>query len=478
MQKILAGLIILFIVQGSTAFAAEKASVEQVTHLLERTSFGIAPGDIEYVQKIGLDAYLQKQLDPARLKYPPRLSQELAQLHTLSMDAPQLLQQFTLEKDKNHKPTPAENKAIRQQGKIVVAELIAAKTLRAIESPAQLQEVMTDFWYNHFNVFSGKGMDRLLVGVYERDAIRPHVFGKFRDLLMATAKHPAMLVYLDNIRNVAPKTNARGKLVGINENYAREIMELHTLGVDNGYTQADVTSLAHILTGWGVSKGKDRSQNGDFKFNPKEHDWSIKNFLGQRINARGEGEIEEAINILARHPATATHISYKLAQYFVSDEPSKELVAQLANIFSKSDGDISAVLQEILRSDEFWAAKSYNAKFKPPFRYLISIYRAAGIVPNNLKLFRSDLQQMGQVPYHFLTPNGYANTKDIWLNSDALLKRMEKSKILVQQTKISAPALLDVFSSGFSANTIAAINEAGGNNGAVLLLNSPEFLYY
>ena len=220
------------------------------------------------------------------------------------------------------------------------------------------------------------------VSSYERDAIRPYTLGKFRDLLGATAKHPAMLVYLDNWLNTNPGSqDARGKENGINENYAREIMELHTMGADGGYTQADVTTLAHILTGWGLGKGKTLEEKSVFYFDPKRHDNSDKVFLGQQIRGGGAEEIKQALDILARHPATAHHISYQLAQNFLSDNPPESLVAKMAETFKKTDGDIREVLSTMFKSPEFWDEQYFRKKFKPPislYCFSNSCYRRAG----------------------------------------------------------------------------------------------------
>ena len=221
----------------------------------------------------------------------------------------------------------SEAKQKRKETVQLIAEQTAeARLAQAIDSPRQLEEVMVDFWFNHFNVFAGKGLDRALVSSYERDAIRPYVFGRFRDMLGATAKHPAMLFYLDNWMSVAPgfhppgKANQNAQVNGLNENYAREVMELHTLGVDGGYTQRDVTELARMLTGWTFEPREMIRGGASFRFAPARHDHGDKDWLGKHIGARGQAEGEWALDMLAAHPATARHISYELAQYFVSDD--------------------------------------------------------------------------------------------------------------------------------------------------------------
>ena len=358
-------------------------------------------------------------------------------------------------------------------------------------SPAQLQEVMTDFWFNHFNVYWKKNLDRVFIGSYERDAIRPYALGRFRDLLEATAHHPAMLIYLDNWENtdpnsafaqrVAMRMNGKKKQIGINENYAREIMELHTLGVNGGYTQTDVTTLAHILTGWGLERGDGEEGRASFYFDPQRHDFNNQVFLGTQISGGGAPEIEGVLDMLARHPSTAQHISYELAQYFVADDPPSALVSRMTQTFQSSDGDIAAVLRTMFQSAEFWDPKYTNAKFKPPFRYVVSTLRASGLVPQgDTKRLQLAINQMGEPLYECLTPNGYANTNDQWLNSDAVLKRIAFAKTLAEFTNPAAPGTIEAAlgANDWSANTLATVQKAGPQLQPALLLGSPEFVYY
>src|SRR5437762_12078940 len=288
--------------------------------------------------------------------------------------------------------------ALNNPQQVVLDELVQAKLLRAIYSERQLQEVMTDFWFNHFNVFIGKGADRYLLTSYERDVIRPHALGKFEELLVATAQSPAMLFYLDNWLSVGPNSDAangipkhgpdrnrrrrmarrfpqkqaKGKRNGLNENYGRELMELHTLGVNGGYTQKDVTEVARVFTGWTLKQPK---QGGGFTFEERMHEPGDKHVLGHRIKSNGEKEGRELLHILARHPSTAKFICTKLAMRFVSDSPPPALVDRMAQTFLKKDGDIREVLKMMFRSPEFWAPDSYRAKVKTP---LISWFRRFG----------------------------------------------------------------------------------------------------
>jgi uncharacterized protein (DUF1800 family) len=331
-------------------------------------------------------------------------------------------------------------------------ELMQGKILRAAYSERQLEEVMTDFWFNHFNVFINKGADRYLITAYERDVIRPHVFGKFKDLLRATAESPAMLFYLDNWQSVGPNSDvAKGgrragnrrfyrrqnvsfggqnqaqqqqqqrQRRGLNENYAREIMELHTLGVDGGYTQKDVTELARVLTGWTIEQPQ---RGGDFTFNERMHEPGTKVVLGQTFKEDGKHEGEHAIEMLASHPSTARFISRKLAMRFVSDNPPPALVDRMADTFLKTDGDIREVLRTLFKSPEFWAEDSYRAKVKTPLEFVISAIRATNADVSNAQPLVQTLNRMGMPLYGQQPPTGYSMKQEVWVNSAALLDRM------------------------------------------------------
>jgi uncharacterized protein (DUF1800 family) len=310
---------------------------------------------------------------------------------------------------------------------VVARDLAEAKILRAIYSNRQLAEVLDDFWFNHFNVFLEKGADRYLVTEYERDAIRPLVLGKFRDLLEATAKSPAMLFYLDNWQSAAPdRTPPRGNpnrpRRGLNENYGRELMELHTLGVNGGYTQKDVTEVARCFTGWTIDQP---NRGGGFVFNARLHDNGEKLVLGVRIPAGGgENDGERVLDILARHPSTAHFISRKLAIRFVADDPPASLVDCMAATFLKTDGNIGEVLRTMLRSKEFWSEGAYLGKMKSPFEMVASAVRAVnGNVDYAFPLV-NQVAQLGEPLYRKAEPTGYSNAGAEWLNSGGLLGRM------------------------------------------------------
>jgi uncharacterized protein (DUF1800 family) len=341
------------------------------------------------------------------------------------------------------KPEQRETVEAMIQPQAVLGELAEAKLLRAIYSNRQLDEVMTDFWFNHFNVFIGKGPDRYMVSAYERDVIRPHALGKFKDILAATAKSPAMLFYLDNWQSVGPNSElalygpgrfraprgrfprprpqAKNRPSGLNENYAREIMELHTLGVDGGYTQKDVTELAKVLTGWTIERPQ---LGGEFKFNERAHEPGPKYVLGRKIGEHGEKEGEEMLDVLAHHPSTAKFISRKLAMRFVSDNPPQALVDRMAETFLKKDGDIREVLRTMFHSPEFWAADAYRAKMKTPFEFVSSAARASGADIQNALPLVATLNRMGMPLYAMQPPTGYSMKAEAWVNSSALLNRM------------------------------------------------------
>src|SRR5580704_3413514 len=339
--------------------------------------------------------------------------------------------------------------AINHPQQVVANELVEGKLLRAIYSNRQLQEVMTDFWFNHFNVYVGKGPEHYLLTSYERDVIRPHALGKFEDLLVATAQSPAMLFYLDNWLSVGPNSDfangipkrnnnynwrrpprpprpapvkqAKGKRSGLNENYGRELMELHTLGVNGGYTQKDVTEAARVLTGWTMKQPR---EGGGFVFEERMHEPGDKRVLGHRIKSGGEKEGRDILHILARHPSTAKFISTKLAMRFVSDDPPSTLIDRMTQTFLKKNGDIGEVLKAMFHSPEFWAPESYRAKVKTPLEFVVSAVRTSGAEVSDALPLARQLQNLGMPLYGMQPPTGYSMKADAWVNSSALLGRM------------------------------------------------------
>jgi uncharacterized protein (DUF1800 family) len=321
---------------------------------------------------------------------------------------------------------------------VITQDLMEAKLLRAIYSPRQLEEVLTDFWYNHFNVFLDKGADRYLVGSYERDVIRPHVLGKFKDLLMETAQSPAMLFYLDNFQSVDPVAAGRiqqrsgaqqvKQRRGLNENYARELMELHTIGVDGGYTQHDVTEVARCFTGWSIRAPREGS---GFVFREGVHDRGSKVVLGVKIPAGGGIEDGfKVLDILAHHPSTARFVSKKLAMRFVADDPPPSLVDKMARTFRDKDGDLRAVMETMLAAPEFWSQSAYRGKLKSPLEMVASAVRAVDADVDFSFALSQQLAQLGQPLYRKQEPTGYTSSGQDWVNSAALLGRMNFANAL------------------------------------------------
>jgi len=327
---------------------------------------------------------------------------------------------------------------------VVAYDLVGSKLLRAAESNRQLAEELDDFWFNHFNVNLDKGADRFQLPAYERDAIRPYVLGKFRDLLEATAKSPAMLFYLDNFQSVRPDLDANNKnrkvKRGLNENYGRELMELHTLGVNGGYTQQDVTEVARCFTGWTI---EDARHGGGFSYNDKWHDKGEKIVLGQAIpEGGGMDDGEKVLDILAHHPSTARFISRELAQRFVADNPPPALVERMAQTFLATDGDIREVMKTMLNSKEFWSEGAYRAKVKTPFEMVVSSVRALAANVTDAWTLANQVSNLGEPLYRKLEPTGYSNLNADWVNSSALLARMNFALQLagnhVQGAKVDA----------------------------------------
>ena len=301
---------------------------------------------------------------------------------------------------------------------VVASDLTEGKLLRAVYSTHQIQELLVDFWYNHFNVFLNKGADRYMIPAYEREAIRPHVFGKFHDLLLATAKSPAMLFYLDNWQSVAPGAGKRG----LNENYGRELLELHTLGVEGSYTQKDVIEVARCFTGWTIARPR---QGGEFEYNDKVHDKGPKVVLGHAIPAGGGMDDGlKVLDILAHDPATARFISMGLARRFVADDPPPSLVARMVEAFKKSDGDLRQVVRVMITSPEFWSQGAYNAKIKTPFEMVVSALRVTNADVSSAFVLSNELQKLGEPLYRKVEPTGYSSANAEWVSSAGLLERM------------------------------------------------------
>jgi uncharacterized protein (DUF1800 family) len=384
--------------------------MQDVRHLLNRIAFGPRHGDVERVQEIGVEKYIDQQLHPDHIE-DEGMEARLAPFPTIRMNTPELTTKYRPPRQQAQRGQRAQMRENVPQE--ILLELQAQKLVRAVHSRRQLHEVMTDFWFNHFNVFWGKNADRWLTTNHEMTAIRPHVLGKFKDLLMATAKSPAMLFYLDNHLSSAIK--------GINENYGRELMELHTLGVDGGYTQRDVQEVARAFTGWSI----DRPQmHGGFMFRPRLHDNREKMVLGHRINGAGIRDGEEVIEILAKHPSTARFISTKLVRRFVSDDPPPNLVRHVAEVYQKTDGNIREMMSAILSSKEFNSPDALGKKTKTPFEYVASAIRAVdGTTDGNRQVMQA-IGRMGQPLYQCQPPAGYPDVGEHWMGNAAILERL------------------------------------------------------
>jgi uncharacterized protein (DUF1800 family) len=428
-----------------------------VVHLLDRVAFGPRPGDIAHIQAVGIGAWLEEQLNPARVSD----SAERAALapHEVALRNPTDLFE-AYEPGPAGRADSATRKQMQEGARNLAQHVMMSALARHIASERQLLEVMTDFWTNHFNVFMGKDADRFLTADFVEQAIRPNALGRFEDLLVATAEHPAMLVYLDNAQSVAPGSHppAPGRAIalapvrggfpmfprpatpfgtppppaaaraptGINENYARELMELHTLGVDGGYTQQDVINVARILTGWGVSRPRPMGPGHfGFEYHDWAHDRGEKEVLDVRFLA-GQGMKEglRLLHLLAEHPSTARHISHKLCARFVADTPPDGCVDAAVMAWQRTQGDIRAVLRAIVASPDFWAAENRRARFKTPLEFVTSAVRALGAEPDTTTRLVNALQQLGEPPFMRLTPDGYPEVAADWLNSGAILTRM------------------------------------------------------
>lgn len=464
---------------ASSVAAREQTADQQVVHTLNRLAFGPRPGDVQAVRELGVDRWIAAQLEPERIADPVGDS-VVAHYSTLTKSLPSLLEDYP--------PNPVLRKLVRQamagiprdsirlskddsvslqaarrKTQLVGQELVSSRVARAVVSERQLDEVMTDFWLNHFNVFAGKSaaMRHYLV-TYERDAIRPHVLGRFRTLLGAVAHSPAMLYYLDNWESAAEADRphlvpsrvaqaAQRRYVqrspmfatlppvrrdtamarvqqfqkrrrGLNENYARELMELHTLGVDGGYTQTDVTEAARVLTGWTVERP---NEIGAFRFNPVIHDAGSKVVLGVNFpDGQGEVEGERLLDLLAKHPSTAKYIATKLVQRFVSDTPPAALVARAVETFRRTDGNIREVMRTIVTSEEFFSAAAWRAKVKSPFEVVVSALRAMEATADTTGRAAALVARLGQGIYQHQAPNGWPETGDGWINTGAILNRI------------------------------------------------------
>ncbi len=428
----------------------EQTADQQVQQVLNRLGFGARPGDAARVRALGVDRWIALQLAPDRIDDSAatavlttyeglrRPTGELVTAYIQGQQALRRLQRRAAQQGDSGDAKDMRAEALRddpqlrerlRQSQRIVGDVASAKLARAVVSERQLQEVMADFWANHFTVFAGKGLTRLFIPAYDRDVIRPNALGRFRDLLGAVAKSPAMLFYLDQWQSAADSlhptlANARGpqrRRRGLNENYARELLELHTLGVDGGYSQQDVIEVARALTGWTMDPRRDAS----FVFRPQIHDAAPKRVLGHTLAAgRGIEDGEEVLDILARDPRTARFITRKLAVRFVSDDPPPALVERASRTFLATDGDIREVVRTIVASPEFFSRAAYRSKVKSPFELVASALRAVGAQADTSTRSAQIVAFLGQPTFGHQAPNGWPESGESWMNTGAILNRI------------------------------------------------------
>jgi uncharacterized protein (DUF1800 family) len=458
-------------------------------HILERLSFGVTSEQIRQVKVEGIEAYIQSQLNPELVPESSLLNEHLAQLDLdlINQEPSKLHQQMlaNIKQRQNSQLSLKQRERIQRQNTRINRkardEATYAQLTRAIYSNRQLQEVMVDFWFNHFNVFGAKNAINFWLNDYE-NALRIHALGNFRDLLEVTASHPAMLMYLDNQLNTAPNSpGAKGAYHGLNENYARELMELHTMGVDGGYTQDDIIALARIFTGWSFNYRSKRDDKNGFVFNNNRHDQGEKVFLGHKITANGQQEGEKALDILATHPATAHFISYKLAQYFIADRPPESLVDNLAQKFLDSNGNIKVVLDTLIHSREFNDPSYYKQKFKTPYQYIVSLARMSEVQQPDFKRLKGMLSQLSMPMYMCVPPTGYKNTQEAWLNPQSMLQRIGFATAIANGSlnKDYSPKYEQLIANfgQLSAHTQQVITQSLPRLRNALILGSPEAMY-
>ncbi len=456
-----------------------------IYHFLSRTSFGPTREEFERASRMGISAHLEEQLNPENIS-DSLVEEKVSGLKTMRLSSGELFELY---------PPPRRARERGMSGRMgmakprfVILELQQARLLRSVYSRRQLYEIMTDFWSNHFNIFAAKGAERWLVTSYDRDTIRPHSLGKFKNLLRATAQSPAMLFYLDNWLSASPgarfRMGPRNRKRGLNENYAREIMELHTLGVDGGYTEKDVREVARCFTGWTIRRPRGEAE---FVFDRRIHDDGEKMVLGTRIPAGGGMEDGlRVIDILVRQPATARFIAAKLARRFVADDPPPSIVSRAAETFRRSDGDIAATLRTIIGAPEFLAPETFGAKVKKPLEYVASALRATGADVRVTPLLLRYLARMGEPLFLARPPTGYPDVAASWISPDMLLTRMNFASDLVANripgARVNADSFADVNAfarfvapGGLSYNTRAALRTVDGGQAAALLMSAPEF---
>ncbi len=497
--------------QRSPESPAGSTDAATAYRLANRLSWGATDVEIQRVQSLGVDGYISQQLQAAAGPLPPAAQAQIDGLRIQTAAPLALWQEIdATRKAADALPTEAERKAgqvaFQAAQSRLAREAMHRHLLRALYAPNQLQEQMQWFWFNHFNVHQYKANIRVLLGDYEEQALRPHALGRFRDLLGAATRHPAMLRYLDNEQNAAAR---------LNENHARELLELHTLGVDGGYSQRDVQELARVLTGHGVNfsdktpnvkreQAAIYSRQGAYEFNPTRHDFGDKTVLGLAIKGRGAAELEQVLDALARHPSTAAFVSRKLARHLLADEPPPALVAAMVAAWLRHDGQLAEVLGVLLRAPEFTApadpaAAQTSAKFKDPMHFVVSAVRAAygeRVLLNTLPM-QGWLNRMGQGLYNRQTPDGYPDTAAAWTGSGQLAVRLEIARTIASSNaglfkgedpalhpeqpafpQLARPVYWQVLRLHMAPGTQQALDQAATlQDWNTLYLSSPEFMY-
>lgn len=458
-------------------------------HGLSRLSYGPRPSDVRHIKQVGFEQYIQEQLHPENTSESPFLAINLGIRHLIENAK---YYRAILQQSQMYPPDQREGFRQTLANEFAYRQAIQNRVLRAIFSQHQLQEILVEFWYNHFNVSPTIPTIRGMVGEYEA-SIRPLVLGDFETLLKTTMRSPAMLSYLDNYRNnysSDPKSDRKS----YNENYARELLELHTLGANDAYTQADVEALARILTGWGLSASPYQHNSREkntviFTFHEDQHDPNDKEFMGEIIRGGGESEVERVAEILAHHPATAHHISQKLAQFFLAEQPPDPLVNKLSQVFQETDGDISSVLLTLFQSPEFFQSDFIHNQFKTPYQYLISLLRMTGtsfvnIIDDddrNLGILDA-LERLGMLPFSAPSPKGYDSFKQIWLTDQGLLQRLYLARtipsgMLTHWSWYSHRALRSIVEPQIAEHTKQILTNSASDDKDQLLLSVPFLMY-
>jgi uncharacterized protein (DUF1800 family) len=460
---------------------------QKVIHFLNRTSFGPTREEVQKVNRLGIRAYLEEQLRPDTIS-DTLVEEKLAGLKTMRLSSRELLELYPLPRQQAGQQEMMGQQQM-QGPRVVILELQQARLLRALYSQRQLYEVMVDFWSNHFNIFAAKGVDRWLATSYDRDTIRPHALSRFKDLLLATAQSPAMLFYLDNWLSASPNAAVarfapNNRRRGLNENYARELMELHTLGVDGGFAQQDVQEVARCFTGWTIRQPR---SEGTFHFEPRIHDLGEKIVLGNRIPPGGGMEDGlRVIDLLSRHPSTARFIALKLARRFLADDPPPSIVNRAAEAFSRSQGDIPTVLRTLIDSPEFFAPETYQAKVKKPLEFVASALRTTGAEVRLSHQLLRYLGRMGEPLFLAQPPTGHPDVAASWTSPDMLLTRMNFATDLIANripgSRLRPEALGDkdsyarlIAPDALSTATRSALADTEGSQAIALLLAAPEF---